>query len=270
MIADAGMTRVNLSLDLPNLAAQWMMGNLATLLGELNDKWPRCASKMTDEIALGLFLSKSLYNLDTAAVAEELRVQANEAMALGVREGRPDRVLHPPRSCVQRRVADLVRGARPVKFIKANTVSRYVMRGVLGGVRFVTGGGARPSQRTDRHREPQVPRLRVDGRAHDPRQHLRQPVGVDSRRHARWTSRRDAGHGRAPPRLAALRRRPLGRAAPPVAARRTKRLGRRCTRERLTSAWRAARSRRVASAPSGGVAPRRSVGVPPSAASVVR
>ena len=34
------------------------------------------AGDLTDEVATGLFLSQSLYNLHTAAVAEELRLQA--------------------------------------------------------------------------------------------------------------------------------------------------------------------------------------------------
>jgi aspartyl-tRNA(Asn)/glutamyl-tRNA(Gln) amidotransferase subunit A len=36
---------------------------------------------MTPEVASGLYMSQALYNLHTAAVAERLRVQANEAMA---------------------------------------------------------------------------------------------------------------------------------------------------------------------------------------------
>ena len=58
-----------------------MMGNLATLLADLGDQWPGCAAEMTPEVAAGLYMSQSLYNLRTAAVAEELRIQANEAMA---------------------------------------------------------------------------------------------------------------------------------------------------------------------------------------------
>ena len=81
LIADTGMVEVDLTIDLPNLAAQWMMGNLATLLAELGDRWPTCAPDLTDEIAIGLLLSQSMYNLHTAAVAEELRIQAYEAMA---------------------------------------------------------------------------------------------------------------------------------------------------------------------------------------------
>ena len=33
--------------------SQWMMGNLATLLAELGDRWPRCAGDLTDEVAIG-------------------------------------------------------------------------------------------------------------------------------------------------------------------------------------------------------------------------
>nr|MDP9335851.1 amidase [Actinomycetota bacterium] len=81
LIAATGMIEVDLSIDVPNLAAHWMMGNLATLLAELGDRWPRCAPDLTDEIAIGLLLSQSMYNLRTAAVAEQQRIRANEAMA---------------------------------------------------------------------------------------------------------------------------------------------------------------------------------------------
>ena len=81
VIAEAGMVRVDVDVRPPNLTAQWMMGNMATLLAELGDAWPRCAPLLTGEIAIGLFLAQSMYNLHTAAAAEKLRVQANEAMA---------------------------------------------------------------------------------------------------------------------------------------------------------------------------------------------
>jgi aspartyl-tRNA(Asn)/glutamyl-tRNA(Gln) amidotransferase subunit A len=81
LIADTAMIRVELPVEVPNLAAQWMLGNLATLLAELGDRWPGCAKDMTDEMAIGLMLSQSLYNLHMAAVAEDIRVEANEAMA---------------------------------------------------------------------------------------------------------------------------------------------------------------------------------------------
>jgi Asp-tRNA(Asn)/Glu-tRNA(Gln) amidotransferase A subunit family amidase len=81
LIRETGMVRVDVSLQLPNLAAQWMMGNLSTLLADLGDRWPRCAPQLTDEIAGGLFASQAMYNLKTAAVAEERRLRAYHAMA---------------------------------------------------------------------------------------------------------------------------------------------------------------------------------------------
>ncbi len=81
LIAATGMVEVDLTIDLPNLAAQWMMGNLATLLTELGDRWPACADDLTDEVSGGLYMSQSMYNLHTAAVAEGQRVRAYEAMA---------------------------------------------------------------------------------------------------------------------------------------------------------------------------------------------
>ncbi|WP_334143984.1 amidase [Rhabdothermincola sp.] len=81
LIELTGMVEVDIDLRLPNLAAQWAMGNLSTLLAELGPYWPRCAKDLTDEIALGTILAQSLYNLHLASVAEAQRVQANEAMA---------------------------------------------------------------------------------------------------------------------------------------------------------------------------------------------
>lgn len=81
LIADTGMIEVDLRVEPPNLAAQWMMGNLATLLADLGRRWPGCARDLTDEVALGVHLAESLYNLHTAAAAEELRIEANRVMA---------------------------------------------------------------------------------------------------------------------------------------------------------------------------------------------
>ena len=81
LIRGAGLVEVDLAVEPPNMAAQWMMGNLATLLADLGERWPACAGDLTDEITLGLRLAESLYNLHTAAAGEELRIRANEAMA---------------------------------------------------------------------------------------------------------------------------------------------------------------------------------------------
>jgi aspartyl-tRNA(Asn)/glutamyl-tRNA(Gln) amidotransferase subunit A len=81
LIAATGMVEVDLSLELPSLAAQWAMGNLSTLIGELGSRWPRCAGELTDEIAFGVMMAQSMYNLHVAGVAEDRRVTAYRAMA---------------------------------------------------------------------------------------------------------------------------------------------------------------------------------------------
>jgi Asp-tRNA(Asn)/Glu-tRNA(Gln) amidotransferase A subunit family amidase len=81
LIADLQLRRVELPLQLPRLGFQWVMGNVATLLGDLGDRWPGCAALMTDEVRTGVHLSQALYNLRVAADAERERTQANDAMA---------------------------------------------------------------------------------------------------------------------------------------------------------------------------------------------
>ncbi len=81
LLAATGMKRVDLTIKIPNFAAHWMMGNMSTLMHEISDRWPECAKDMTAEMALGVYLSRSLYNIEVAAEAETRRVQAYEAMA---------------------------------------------------------------------------------------------------------------------------------------------------------------------------------------------
>lgn len=138
LIGDAGLERVDGTLEIPTLAAQWMMGNLATLLAELGDRWPSCATSMTDEVAVGLLLSQSLYNLHTAAEAEQLRVQANEAMAtafdtvdLVITSTNPGPAFpaEAPTSSSQSALVDRV---------KANDLARWALRAVLLGTRVAS------------------------------------------------------------------------------------------------------------------------------------
>jgi aspartyl-tRNA(Asn)/glutamyl-tRNA(Gln) amidotransferase subunit A len=81
LIAACGMQRVEVSLDLPNLTIEWMMGNVTTLVAELGDRWPGCAGQLTEAIEDGLRLSRSFYNLTTAAVAEKKRLELTNHMA---------------------------------------------------------------------------------------------------------------------------------------------------------------------------------------------
>jgi Asp-tRNA(Asn)/Glu-tRNA(Gln) amidotransferase A subunit family amidase len=137
LMADTGMVEVDVRVEPPNLAAQWMMGNLATLLADMGDAWPACSGELTDEIAVGLHLAEAMYNLRTAAVAEELRIQANEAMAEAF--GKVDFIVaatnpgpaFPAESSTsnpQAPIIDKVFGGGP---------ARYGVRGALGLVRIL-------------------------------------------------------------------------------------------------------------------------------------
>ena len=137
LIADTGMIEVDLRIEPPNIAAQWMMGNLATLLADLGNRWPRCAGDLTEEVAIGLRLSESLYNLHTAAVAEELRIRADEEMAAAFQQ--VDFVIaatNPGPAFA----ADAVTSSSEDSFLdwaKSNVVARYLFQGVLFGTRVV-------------------------------------------------------------------------------------------------------------------------------------
>jgi aspartyl-tRNA(Asn)/glutamyl-tRNA(Gln) amidotransferase subunit A len=112
-----------------------MMGNLATLLAELDGRWPRCAGEMTAEVASGLYMSQALYNLHTAAVAERLRVEANEAMAAAFDE--VDFVIsstNPGPAFT----ADSAMSSSEANFIdwaKSSPLASYAFRGFLFGTR---------------------------------------------------------------------------------------------------------------------------------------
>lgn len=139
LIADRRMVRVDLEITPPNLAAQWMMGNLATLLAELGDAWPRCSGDLTDEVAVGLHLAEAMYNLRTAAVAEELRIRANEVMARAFEQ--VDLVIaatNPGPAFA----ADSVTSADQAPIIErlfSNGPARHLVRALLGGVRVAAG-----------------------------------------------------------------------------------------------------------------------------------
>jgi Asp-tRNA(Asn)/Glu-tRNA(Gln) amidotransferase A subunit family amidase len=139
LIADNHMVEVDLRVEPPNLAAQWAMGNLATLLADLGDRWPACSDELTDEMAVGLHLAEAMYNLRTAAAAEELRVQANEVMArafeqvdLIIAATNPGPAFPADWMTSQRQHAVVAKLFEPGP-------ARVVLRGLLGSVRLLAG-----------------------------------------------------------------------------------------------------------------------------------
>jgi aspartyl-tRNA(Asn)/glutamyl-tRNA(Gln) amidotransferase subunit A len=135
LIAETGMVEVDLPVEPPNLSAQWMMGNLATLLAELDGAWPRCAGLLTDEMAMGLRLARSLYNLDTAAAGEMLRVEANEAMARAFSEVDFVIAATNPGPAFPAESATSNTQAGPVDFLLSSPVGHGVAAAALGAVR---------------------------------------------------------------------------------------------------------------------------------------
>lgn len=139
LIAATGMVPVDVSIELPNLAAQWAMGNLSTLLAELGPRWPRCAKDLTDEIAIGLILAESLYNLNLAAVAEHQRIEANEVMASTFEQ--VDYVIAPtnpgpafPAEATTSSPSDTL-----IDTAKASPAARQAFRWLMTGVRVANG-----------------------------------------------------------------------------------------------------------------------------------
>jgi len=138
-VAATGMVPVDLDIELPNLATEWMMGNISTLLAELGDSWPGRARDLTAAIEDGLRLSQTLYNLHTAAVAEAKRLQVNEAMAAAFEQvdfviaatnpgpafAAEAQMSRPPNQVLDR--------------LMAHPASRWGTRGVLSIVRILSG-----------------------------------------------------------------------------------------------------------------------------------
>lgn len=139
LMVDAGMVEVDVRVEPPNLAAQWMMGNLATLLADLGDLWPQCSDDLTDEVAVGLHLAEAMYNLRTAAVAEELRIQANEVMAQAFEQA--DLIISAtnPGPAFAAEASTSNEQSPIINKLFAGGQARYAVRGLLGVVRVLAG-----------------------------------------------------------------------------------------------------------------------------------
>ena len=138
LIADTGMVEVDLRVEPPNLAAQWMMGNLATLLADLGSQWPKCAPLLTEEVAVGLRLSQSMYNLNTAAAAEALRVEANNVMARAFEQTDFIIAATNPGPAFAADAATSSSESSFIDWAKSSAVARYAFQTVMFGVRLAT------------------------------------------------------------------------------------------------------------------------------------
>ena len=78
---DAGLTLVDVPVELPGLGLEWALTNLATLRADLIDEWPACKDLLSRQIAFGLEFAEAKMDLETSARAELARIHANETMA---------------------------------------------------------------------------------------------------------------------------------------------------------------------------------------------
>jgi aspartyl-tRNA(Asn)/glutamyl-tRNA(Gln) amidotransferase subunit A len=81
LVKVAGLTVVDLPVELPGLGLEWALANMATLVVELGDRYPDALTELTTELQFGLTLARQAYSLDVAANVERSRTVANEAMA---------------------------------------------------------------------------------------------------------------------------------------------------------------------------------------------
>ena len=178
-----------------------------------------CAADLTDEIAIGLYLSQSVYNLRAAAVAEELRVRAYEEMAAAFEQVDFIVAATNPSPAFAAEAAMSSPSDSFVDWAKSNAIARLGFRGVLGARarrRRRLPERALADPRSDRRA---LPRPGADGRSHDDLESLRQSRGLDPRGLRRRAAGGHAGARPAPRRRAAVRRRARGRARVAVAAR---------------------------------------------------
>jgi Asp-tRNA(Asn)/Glu-tRNA(Gln) amidotransferase A subunit family amidase len=81
LIADAGLIRVDVAIELPQGGLAWAMSNLIGLTGALGDLYPDCNDELTPEIQLGMNLADHNLNARTAGSTEMFRIDMNEQMA---------------------------------------------------------------------------------------------------------------------------------------------------------------------------------------------
>jgi Asp-tRNA(Asn)/Glu-tRNA(Gln) amidotransferase A subunit family amidase len=81
LIRDAGLTRVDVVVQLPQSGLEWAMSNLVGLVEELGDRYPECNDDLTPEIQIGMNLAAHHFTIRSAGKADAFRVALNEQLA---------------------------------------------------------------------------------------------------------------------------------------------------------------------------------------------
>ncbi len=81
LIKDAGLERVDVSVDLPRGGLEWALAGTASLLVGLGDLYPACESELTPEIVLAANIATNHFSVETAKSIEAFRREAIVKMA---------------------------------------------------------------------------------------------------------------------------------------------------------------------------------------------
>ena len=81
LASELGLEIIDVDFRVPELSYEWALSGMGELLMRLGDKYPACAEDLTPQIAFGLELGKSMYNIETRGRIESQRVRMNECMA---------------------------------------------------------------------------------------------------------------------------------------------------------------------------------------------
>ena len=80
LIAETGMQRVEVKLDIPENATRWATAGAPGLFNDLKEFWPDCADDLTYEIKAAMLFMEN-YRVWHPASVDKFRVLVNEAMA---------------------------------------------------------------------------------------------------------------------------------------------------------------------------------------------
>ncbi|MFV0315619.1 MAG: amidase [Microthrixaceae bacterium] len=139
LIEATGMEVVDITLGLPNLAAQWAMGNLSTLVPALGSSWPRRRKELTYEVEAGMMLAETFYNIHVAGVAEERRVEAYNAMADAFSQVDFIMCATNPGPAFAAESTNSAPGRSPLDVLEDNKALDLLARAGLAGVRVASG-----------------------------------------------------------------------------------------------------------------------------------
>jgi aspartyl-tRNA(Asn)/glutamyl-tRNA(Gln) amidotransferase subunit A len=81
LIADAGLVRVDVPVELPQGGMEWAMAGTASLLAGLGDRYPACEQDFTPEIMLACNITTHHFNVTAAVNIETYRRKSIRAMA---------------------------------------------------------------------------------------------------------------------------------------------------------------------------------------------